>query len=568
MQTSLSSVPIDSTAGSSLAFPSANPAGSSAASGGAAPAAGFAQMLAGIGSPPADPKADPGGAAASATGSLPADGGSPAKPATNSTSPLLASSTFSLGLAQTGIVVGLVASPVMSGKSVPAGPTAKTGQPADGKKGLADISDAQGVAVAALLVSGGVIPPVAPKPAGDDETPGAAPMAAANLVPGGTSAPAIGPSLTGLTSLSGSGVQSLTGALAGSGLLPSGMPAAAGQGTPAQATATTGGSTLAAELNPTTGAVTVAMATTAAAATRFPSPTPRGITVADGTGATTTHDAPTGSGSGAIPAAALTQAAASRASSVLPSTQGPVDPAAAGRAATAIPPSAEVTEKIAAAAGAVSSSSADARKSPVKPLLAQTQKGVTQSDPALGIGVAKTDATMPAGPMLAHPNATVPAAAPVAAPAATSHAAAEQALPQAIGLTSTAHRAVEAVLSAADRFAAQDQHSVNLQFSVGGSDLNVRVELRAGEVHTTFRTDSPDLRNALSNEWQAVNAQSGSDRSVRLAQPVFTSSTQAGTSFSGDGSPRQNHASNQQPGQPGSGVPSGRRGLAGTSSWG
>ena len=118
------------------------------------------------------------------------------------------------------------------------------------------------------------------------------------------------------------------------------------------------------------------------------------------------------------------------------------------------------------------------------------------------------------------------------------------ALPAQVNLPSTAHRAVEAVLNATERFASRDQNSVNLQFTVGGSDLNVRVELRAGEVHTTFRTDSAELRAALSNEWQSVTSQSSGDRSIRLATPVFTSGTGTGTSTSGDGTQRQ---AQQQP---------------------
>jgi hypothetical protein len=121
--------------------------------------------------------------------------------------------------------------------------------------------------------------------------------------------------------------------------------------------------------------------------------------------------------------------------------------------------------------------------------------------------------------------------------------------------TAAAQRAVDAVLTAVDRFSSGERHSVNLNFSVGGSDLNVRVELRADEVHATFRTDSPELRNALAHEWQAANgaAESG-ERTLRLVTPVFTGNSASSSSSSshlssfsgGDGSSRQRESGARQ----------------------
>ncbi len=104
---------------------------------------------------------------------------------------------------------------------------------------------------------------------------------------------------------------------------------------------------------------------------------------------------------------------------------------------------------------------------------------------------------------------------------------------------STAHRAVEAVLTAAQRFSTGERHAVSLQFSVGGTDLNVRVEMRADEVRATFRTDSAELRDALSHEWNAAQTDAGA-RPFRLAAPVFTSNDTSGFSqFSGDQAAQQ-----------------------------
>jgi hypothetical protein len=185
---------------------------------------------------------------------------------------------------------------------------------------------------------------------------------------------------------------------------------------------------------------------------------------------------------------------------------------------------------------------AEMRKSSLfKSGLGVSDKEVTAQAPRIGIGVATEVSTMPSGSTLDHSVSHVAPAATVAA----SETRSDSPLPQMVALPSTAHRAVEAVLSATERFAARDQHSVNLQFSVGGSDLNVRVELRGNEVHTTFRTDSADLRNALASEWRAVAQSSNEDRPVRLATPVFTASSNAGN-FSSDDSRRQSAADREQ----------------------
>lgn len=86
----------------------------------------------------------------------------------------------------------------------------------------------------------------------------------------------------------------------------------------------------------------------------------------------------------------------------------------------------------------------------------------------------------------------------------------------------TAHRAVEAVFMAVNQ-AAADRHGavVTLQFCVGGSDLAVRVQVQGDAVHTTFRTESPELRAVLAQEWSAT-ASSFTGETLRLAEPVFT----------------------------------------------
>ena len=116
-----------------------------------------------------------------------------------------------------------------------------------------------------------------------------------------------------------------------------------------------------------------------------------------------------------------------------------------------------------------------------------------------------------------------------------------------------ARRAVESALAVAEKFIPGDQRSVQLKFSVGGEDLAVRVEMRGDKVHTTFRTDSPELCTALAREWQSVSGQT-SARSQRLADPVFASSgsnsnpslsPDSGSAHQRDSAPQQNRATDE-----------------------
>ena len=233
---------------------------------------------------------------------------------------------------------------------------------------------------------------------------------------------------------------------------------------------------------------------------------------------------PAVSGNG-IPVAAATTAATTAASATTAAT--------ATTASLAID-AAQATEnfaaKIEAAGGRSRTTRSDSFKSTVHADAQQLAKG---SDP-IGTTGAKAEVAMPASPSFVRDSSPVAQAAAIAPDTKT-----DTTLPPAVVLTSTAHRAVEAVLDVTERFAARDQHSVNLQFTIGGSDLDVRVEMRGSEVHTTFRTDSPELRAALSNEWQSVTRQPGEDRSVRLAAPVFSSGNGSPSATADDGSRRQ-----------------------------
>lgn len=89
----------------------------------------------------------------------------------------------------------------------------------------------------------------------------------------------------------------------------------------------------------------------------------------------------------------------------------------------------------------------------------------------------------------------------------------------------------------------QKSGSVQLRMKFGSEDLDVRVELRGGAVHTAFRTNSDELRAAITREWQTVAAQSP-DQMRRYLEPVFAPS--ASSSTSGDSSQQQGARQQQQ----------------------
>jgi hypothetical protein len=150
------------------------------------------------------------------------------------------------------------------------------------------------------------------------------------------------------------------------------------------------------------------------------------------------------------------------------------------------------------------------------------KQNVKDSMESLGINVAKPESLMPASAFPAHLSLSEVARPTAVAALEPNGFQSGHSTPEA-EVAVAARRSVESAVEVARHFASGDRRSVTLQFSVSGVDLGVRVELRGDEVHTTFRTDSTELRTALAQQWQSVTAAQGGDRAARLAEPVFTS---------------------------------------------
>jgi hypothetical protein len=217
-------------------------------------------------------------------------------------------------------------------------------------------------------------------------------------------------------------------------------------------------------------------------------------------------------------------------------------------------------EKIAAKSDTKISEVRPGKLSSEKNFLNARHESVKDGEGPAGIGVAELAPSMPAFNTvrrlpLDEPEIPSLGRVPVA-PAAQATAGAMATPPDTSSATATsrvpvpelAHRAVETVLNVVEF---QQAHAtsfgvVKLHFKFGGEDLAVRLQLSAsGEVHTQFSTNSPELRAALSAEWQA-SAPLGGASGLRLAEPIFTPSGPANAPGFGSNTSGQQFSSSQQ----------------------
>ncbi len=172
-------------------------------------------------------------------------------------------------------------------------------------------------------------------------------------------------------------------------------------------------------------------------------------------------------------------------------------------------------------------SPASAYKFPEKMTQTTDLERINDEPSSFGTNVAKPEAHMPAAVSLppSAPSA-VERLSQAVAPLSFEFSPGEEPSEH-VELAQAARRAVNAAVAVTEQFAADRKPAVTLKFTVSGVDLGVHVELRGENVHTTFRTDSPELRAALAQEWNQVAAAQAGDRASRLAEPVFTSNHNA-----------------------------------------
>jgi len=101
---------------------------------------------------------------------------------------------------------------------------------------------------------------------------------------------------------------------------------------------------------------------------------------------------------------------------------------------------------------------------------------------------------------------------------------------------------VREIRDVADGLWAVERNSVEVRFHFSENErLSVKVEYRDGVVQTTFRTDSPELRDKIAREWQSQVAGASESRPYRVADPVFNTppADARGFSLGGDSSRQQ-----------------------------
>jgi hypothetical protein len=208
---------------------------------------------------------------------------------------------------------------------------------------------------------------------------------------------------------------------------------------------------------------------------------------------------------------------------------------------------AALTEKIAAQFSRNDPRTSFVEKSTQRVSVSPLQQGVEASQGSIGINVAKPENLMPATASIPTPASVAIENASLDIAPLSFDALVKQENEGSAGQLAVARRAVESVLNVADQLATSEQRSVRLQFTVGGEELAVRVEFRGDKIHTTFRTDSSELRSALAHEWQSVSAVQNGVRTQRLADPVFASNSSGnGQSFSSDSGSAHHRDSGQR----------------------
>lgn len=183
-----------------------------------------------------------------------------------------------------------------------------------------------------------------------------------------------------------------------------------------------------------------------------------------------------------------------------------------------------------------------ANEGTVKKFLTVDEKVETKASPVDGIAIAKTVSSMPTNPDARDAAAPVIQEVPaLSSPAlVTGETASSREASVSVPVISESRLAavVHEISAAVDRVGQGEKSSVDLRFEFSGHDrLAVRVEWRGGVVHTTFRTESPELRESLATAW-LDNRAAPSDKPYRFAEPVFSGgpttpgfSAQAGGEF-------------------------------------
>lgn len=126
---------------------------------------------------------------------------------------------------------------------------------------------------------------------------------------------------------------------------------------------------------------------------------------------------------------------------------------------------------------------------------------------------------MPASPSIVTSAFAAPAAANLVVPTSSALNPAP-----ATPAESLAIKLVERVAEISDQVASRPTEQIKIELDLPDTRIEIRLALRDGRLHADFRTDSADLRDALSHAWRDF-ASTQESSSARWAEPSFSTST-------------------------------------------
>ena len=105
------------------------------------------------------------------------------------------------------------------------------------------------------------------------------------------------------------------------------------------------------------------------------------------------------------------------------------------------------------------------------------------------------------------------------------------------------------VIESADKMRSNGQTNVQMQVKLDdGQQLTIRLQMSQGSIHPTFKTESPELRQAIEQNWGGFRT-AASERGLQISTPVFESHG-AGSSFDPSGGRNQSRDSGNNPADP------------------
>ena len=156
----------------------------------------------------------------------------------------------------------------------------------------------------------------------------------------------------------------------------------------------------------------------------------------------------------------------------------------------------------------------------------------------------------------AQTTQTTPTAAfSIAGPATFTQGASASGTPTALPGHELANSTLNQVMESADKMQSDGKTNVELQVKLDdGQQLSIHLQMSQGSVRPVFKTESPELRQAIEQNWAGFRS-AASERGLDISTPVFESPG-SGSSFNANGNRDQSRGSDGDPSDVEAGQPS------------